>query len=161
MPVRLDECLKTREKRHSSTARSTEKIRVYYLDHPTIKGGESGGDIRSNSSSERCCPRLSELLMHFREEKNWGRVLRISTNRSEEQIIQPLGFGTRWRIPLEPDALGDPGKHSRLGLAQTMLPHPKGVAAKSSSPDKVGSPSNAEMTSSSEGALKYATGVHL
>ncbi len=51
--------------------------------------------------------------MHFRERGTRGRALRTSTSYPEKPVVQPPGFGTRWRSPLEPYPFGGPGKYSR------------------------------------------------
>ncbi len=90
-----------------------------------IKGGEGGWATGAVSGSERCRPCSSELIMHFREESHRGGALRTSAGHPEKPIVQPWGFGTRWRPPLEPNTLSGPGKHShhfRIRFRHRWLP---------------------------------------
>ncbi len=41
---------------------------------PPVEGGEDRGGTRPVSGRKRCLPRPSHLLMHFREERNRGRL---------------------------------------------------------------------------------------
>ncbi len=58
-------------------------------------------------------PRFHQLLVHFREERNQGRVWSRATARAEEPIISPRGLGTRRCAGLQPRSRGSPGKHGR------------------------------------------------
>jgi len=78
---------------------------------------------------------LVKILMHFQKEWHWGKGLRTSPGRPEIPIVQPQGFGTRWRSPLEPDPLCD---------GNATLPK-ECNAAESSSPEDSSSPSNATI----------------
>ncbi len=55
------------------------------------------------------------------KERYWGGALGTSTGHPMKPIVQPRGLRTRWRVPLEPDTRGGPGKHSShlwAGLGQ-------------------------------------------
>ncbi len=55
-----------RAKLHSNGALNWGDLHIP-LGRPTVEGGEDGGSTRPVSGRKRCLPRLSHLLMHFRE----------------------------------------------------------------------------------------------
>ncbi len=81
------------------------------LGRSAVEGGEDGGGTRPASGRKRCLPRPSHLLMHFREERNRGRLPTFGL-RPQEPIIQPRALGRRRTPIVQPDALSGPGKHS-------------------------------------------------
>ncbi len=77
-----------------------------------------------------------KLLMHFQERGTRGRALRTSTSYPKNPVVQPLGFGTVWRSPLEPYSFGGVGKHSRHFQIRLMHCYRRSsIAAESSSPE--------------------------
>ncbi len=111
------------------------------------EGGEGGGVSRSVSGSKMCRPRpVSSSCTSGRGTR--GRELRTSTSYPEKPVVQPLGFRTRWRSPLEPYPFGGPGKHSRH--FQIRLRHcyrRSSSAAESSTPEAPGHPPMQRSTS--------------
>ncbi len=59
---------------------------------PAIDGSEDGGSRRAASGRKRGRPRIHQLLMHLREERNRGRAWSRATARAEEPI---LGTGSK------------------------------------------------------------------
>ncbi len=71
------------------------------------------------TASEQC---WRTFLMHFWKERYWGGALRNSTGHPKKPIVQPRVLRTWWRVPLESDARGGPGKHS-IHLCVGLRPH--------------------------------------
>ncbi len=65
------------------------------------------------SPNSQARPRLHQLLVHFRKERNQGRAWSRATACAEEPIISPRGLGTRRCARLQPQSCGGPGKHGR------------------------------------------------
>ncbi len=102
--------------------------------------------------------------MHFREERYRGGALRTSASHPEKPIVQPRGFGTRWRFPLEPTLSAARASIATIsGSVSGTADHPEGGSgAESSSPDRSGSPSDAAIDiRSSGGAPKDTSGTPL
>ncbi len=58
-------------------------------------------------------PRLHQLLMQFRDERNRDRAWSRATARTKEPIILPRVLGTGKCACLQPDARDGPGMHGR------------------------------------------------
>ncbi len=73
------------------------------------KGLGASSNHTTLTAGEQC---WHHFLMHFRKERYWGGALRTSTGHPKKPIVQPRVLRTRWRVPLESDTRGGPGKHS-------------------------------------------------
>ncbi len=102
----------------------------------TVEGGEGGGATRFVSGSERCLPRFCELLMHFRGE--W-----------HQRLVQPQRI---FSVARESIAI-----ISGSGSDNATTPE-GGNAARSSSPERESSPSNATIDIWSSGEAPKETG---
>ncbi len=129
---------------------------------PTIEGGEGGGATRFVSGSKKCLPQSCELLVHFREEWHRRGALRTSVTPTEKPFIQPRRIGRGGGFHTSPKfsvAWESMAIISGSGSDNTTTPG-GGNAARSSSPEREGSPSNAAIDIwSSEGALKETRGA--
>ncbi len=94
-------------------------------------------------AEKRGRPRLHQLLMHLREERNRGRAWSRATALAEEPIIPPRGLGTGRCARLQPDAYGGPAdahgssrspirrwRHHTMRAAPPNL-HPQSMIAQS------------------------------
>ncbi len=111
----------------------------------TIKGGEGGRAAGVVSGSERC--HHIQWAHHAPPGIKAPGVgpLRTSTGHPKKPIVQPRGFGTRWRLPLEPALSAAWASIATIsGSKSDTVDRPEGGnVPESSFPEWSDSPSNA------------------
>ncbi len=127
----------------TATALSTWGMSTYSLAAPPSRVARMEEADEPLLAVKRGRPRIHQLLVHFREERNQGRAWSRATARAEEPINLPLGLGTGRCARLQPRSRGSresTAVNSGSDSAAAATPEGCSSAESSSSEDDCPSP---------------------